>query len=131
MVVLNMSLVVGLNIFYGYYKLPYAVPYSVVLISFLSSFLLLFNYRLLIKYFFSYYKDQVLKRSRVLIFGASQTGIITRHVIDSSMRMRMVGFLEDDPDKIGKVMDGVKMDGVPSILLKARGVRVGRSTVGA
>ena len=80
MVVLNLALVVAVNLFYAYNKLQYAVPYSVVLISFLGSFLLLFNYRLLVKYIFSYYKDQMLKRSRVIIFGAGNTGMITRQI---------------------------------------------------
>ena len=109
MVLLNLLLVIAINIFSAYSQLGNVVPYSVVLISLLSSFLFLFNYRLLVKYFFSFYKDHLLKRTRVLIFGAGQTGIITRHVIDSSLRMRIMGFLEDDPDKIGKVLDGVKI----------------------
>lgn len=109
MVVLNLGLVIAINIFFTYNQLNNLVPYSVILISLLSSFLFLFNYRLLVKYFFSFYRDHLLKKSRVLIFGAGQTGIITRHVIDSSLRMRIMGFLEDDPDKIGKVLDGVRI----------------------
>ncbi|NOT76598.1 MAG: polysaccharide biosynthesis protein [Cyclobacteriaceae bacterium] len=109
MVVLNMMLVISLDIFFAYNHLRNIVPYSVILICFLSSFLFLFNYRLLVKYIFSFYRDHLLKRSRVLIFGAGQTGIITRHVIDSSSRMRIMGFLEDNPDKIGKVLDGVRI----------------------
>ncbi len=109
MVVLNLLLVIAINIFFGSNGLGNVVPYSVVLISLLSSFLFLFNYRLLVKYIFSFYKDHLLKQTRVLIFGAGQTGIITRHVVDSSLRMRIMGFLEDDPDKIGKVMDGVRI----------------------
>ncbi len=85
------------------------IPYSVIVISFLSSFLFLFNYRLLVKYIFTYYKNAILKKSRVLIFGAGQTGIITRHVIDSTARMRIAGYLEDDKNKIGKVLDGAKI----------------------
>lgn len=85
------------------------IPYSVILISFLSSFLFLFNYRLLVKYIFTYYKNAILKKSRVLIFGAGQTGIITRHVIDSTARMRIAGYLEDDKNKVGKVLDGAKI----------------------
>ncbi|HRI80131.1 MAG TPA: nucleoside-diphosphate sugar epimerase/dehydratase, partial [Cyclobacteriaceae bacterium] len=107
MVVLNLVLVIAMNLLFSYNNQGNAVPYSVVLISLLSSFLFLFNYRLLVKYIFSFYKDRMLKRTRVLIFGAGQTGIITRHVIDSSLRMRTMGFLEDNPDKIGKVLDGV------------------------
>jgi FlaA1/EpsC-like NDP-sugar epimerase len=109
MVVLNCVLAVTANLLFYYNGQHNAVPYSVVLISFLSSFLFLFNYRLLVKYIFSFYKDHLLKRTRTLIFGAGQTGIITRHVIDSSMRMRTMGFLEDDPDKVDKVLDGVKI----------------------
>lgn len=109
MVVLNLLLVIAMNIFLTSNGLGNIVPYSVILISLLSSFLFLFNYRLLVKYIFSFYKDHLLKQTRVLIFGAGQTGIITRHVVDSSLRMRIMGFLEDDPDKIGKVMDGVRI----------------------
>lgn len=85
------------------------VPYSVLLISFLSSFLFLFNYRLLVKYVFSFSRNVVLKRFRVLIFGAGQTGIVTRHVINSTPRMHVIGFLEDSNRKIGKVIDGVEI----------------------
>ncbi len=109
MVVLNLILVIGINVFFLSNGLGNVVPYSVVLISLLSSFLFLFNYRLLVKYIFSFYKDHLLKQTRVLIFGAGQTGIITRHVVDSSLRMRIMGFLEDDPIKIGKVLDGVRI----------------------
>ncbi len=109
MVVLNLALVIATNILFGSNGLGNVVPYSVVLISLLSSFLFLFNYRLLVKYIFSFYKDHLLKQTRVLIFGAGQTGIITRHVVDSSPRMRIMGFLEDDPVKIGNVLDGVRI----------------------
>ncbi len=109
MVVLNFLLVISINIFFSFSNLGNIVPYSVVLITLLSSFLFLFNYRLLVKYIFSFYKDQLLKQTRVLIFGAGQTGIITRHVVDSSPRMRIMGFLEDNQDKIGKVLDGVRI----------------------
>ncbi|HQQ82615.1 MAG: nucleoside-diphosphate sugar epimerase/dehydratase [Cyclobacteriaceae bacterium] len=109
MVVMNLVLVVAINLLFAYSKMNNAVPYSVILISLLSSFLFLFNYRLLVKYFFSFYRDSLLKRTRVMIFGAGQTGIITRHVVESSPRMRLMGFLEDNPDKIGKIMDGVRI----------------------
>jgi len=94
MVLLNSAIVVAGNLLIhinGNYNL---VPYSVVLITLLSSFLFLFNYRLLVKYIFSFYKNAVLQRSKVLIFGAGQAGMITRHVIDSSTKMQIVGFLK-------------------------------------
>src|SRR5258708_10525687 len=49
----------------------------------------------------------MIKQSRIMIFGAGQTGIITRHVLESTPRMKVIGFLEDAPDKTGKVLDGI------------------------
>ncbi|MEP2669855.1 MAG: polysaccharide biosynthesis protein, partial [Cyclobacteriaceae bacterium] len=109
MVVLNMVLVSITNLILFYNIQQNLIPYSVILITFLSSFLFLFNYRLLVKYIFSYYKHAILKNFRVLIFGAGQTGIVTRHVINSTPRMQVIGFLEDDGYKIGKVLDGIKI----------------------
>ncbi len=109
MVFLNAILVVlGNLIYFSSFQLN-IVPYSVIVISFLSAALILFNYRLIVKYILSYYKNAIFKKARVLVYGAGQTGIITRHVIDSSPRTHTVGFLEDDRNKIGKVLDGVKI----------------------
>lgn len=109
MVILNMVLVSVTNLVLFYNRQHNLIPYSVILITFLSSFLFLFNYRLLVKYIFSYYKQAIIKNFRVLIFGAGQTGIVTRHVINSTPRMHVVGFLEDDGYKVGKVIDGIKI----------------------
>jgi FlaA1/EpsC-like NDP-sugar epimerase len=109
MLVLNAVLVAAFNLIYFYNSRSNLIPYSVILISFLASFLFLFNYRLLVKYIFSFYKKALLKNSNVLIYGAGQTGIITKHVIDSTPTSRVVGFLEDDLNKIGKVLNGSKI----------------------
>ncbi|MBN8575740.1 MAG: polysaccharide biosynthesis protein [Cytophagales bacterium] len=109
MLILNAGLVLALNLFTWVNSQHFIIPFSVIFISLLSSFLFLFNYRLLVKYIFAFYRNTIIKKSRVLIFGAGQTGIITRHVIDSTPRMQIVGFLEDNPNKIGKVVDGAKI----------------------
>jgi FlaA1/EpsC-like NDP-sugar epimerase len=106
MLLLNVALVASINLITFIENGTFIIPFSVIFISLLSSFLFLFNYRLLVKYIFTYYRNAIIKKSRVLIFGAGQTGIITRHVIDSTPRMQIVGFLEDNPNKIGKVVDG-------------------------
>jgi FlaA1/EpsC-like NDP-sugar epimerase len=110
-VMLNSILVCVINLVFFSRAGVNLIPYSVVLISYLASFLFLFNYRLLVKYIFSFYKRGVLKNSKVLIFGSGQTGLITKHVIDNSPTSRVFGFLEDDPRKIGKVINGSKIYG--------------------
>jgi FlaA1/EpsC-like NDP-sugar epimerase len=106
MLILNVALVTLVNFLNTFGAGSHLIPYSVILISFLASFLFLFNYRLLVKYIFSFYKRAILKRANVLIYGAGQTGIITKHVIESSQSSRVVGFLEDDLNKVGKVLNG-------------------------
>ncbi|HLZ17225.1 MAG TPA: polysaccharide biosynthesis protein, partial [Cyclobacteriaceae bacterium] len=107
MSILNVALVSGLNLVFYFSGKGNILPYSIILISLLSSFLFLFNYRLLVKYIFSYYRNFMIKRANVIIFGAGQTGIITRHVLESTPRMKVIGFLEDDPNKSGKIIDGI------------------------
>ena len=85
------------------------IPYSVVIITLLSCFLFLFNYRLVVKQMFAYYRHRMIKNFRVMIFGAGQTGIVTRHVINSTPRMQVLGFIEDDLNKVGKVLDGARI----------------------
>jgi FlaA1/EpsC-like NDP-sugar epimerase len=103
----NVLLVTACNLVFSLSGRGNLIPYSVILITLLSSFLLLFNYRLLVKYIFSMYRSAVVTQTRVVIFGAGQTGIITRHVLESTPRVKVVGYLEDASDKTGKVIDGV------------------------
>jgi FlaA1/EpsC-like NDP-sugar epimerase len=109
MLVLNVLFACGINLVYFYNFEVNLIPYSVIFVSFLASFLFLFNYRLLVKYVFSFYKRALLKRSNVLIYGAGQTGIVTKHVIDSSQSSKVVGFLENDKNKVGKLLNGSRI----------------------
>ncbi len=87
------------------------VPPSVVLISFLASFLFLFQYRLLIKNVFSYYGKTYISRNNIAIFGAGQMGLITKHLIENDTRSDYIiqAFFEDDENKIGKEINGTSI----------------------
>ena len=87
------------------------IPYSVILISFLASFLFLFQYRLLIKNIFSFYGKIYLKKANVAIFGAGQMGIVTKHLLDDDYRSdyQVVAFFEDDENKVGKEINGTNI----------------------
>ena len=57
MLLINLVLVAALDLIHFYNYQNNLIPYSVIFISVFSSFLLLFNYRLLIKQIFSYYRN--------------------------------------------------------------------------
>jgi FlaA1/EpsC-like NDP-sugar epimerase len=109
MLILNAFFVISIDLIYRSISHSFLIPFSVVFISAISSFLFLFNYRLLVKQIFLHYRNVIVKRKRVAIFGAGQTGIIAKHVIDSTPKMQIIGFLEDNSNKIGKVVDGTKI----------------------
>ena len=87
------------------------IPRSVIIISFFNAVIFLFSYRLVVKYIFSYFTNSIHKRANIVIFGAGRFGQITKQVVDSdtSSNSKVVAFLDDDPRKIGKVINGVKI----------------------
>ncbi len=105
---LSLVFVTVSNLLFYYNAQRNLIPYSVILISFLASFLFLIQYRLLIKNIFSYYKGGRKLRVNVAIFGAGQLGMITKHVIESddNSDLRVTAFYEDNPNKVGKVING-------------------------
>lgn len=109
--IISMLCVGVFNLSYYYNYERNLIPYSVILISFLASFLFLFQYRLLIKNIFSYYKGNSVMKRNVVIFGAGQLGMITKQLIESDdhSNYRVVAFLEDDLRKVGKVINGTSI----------------------
>ena len=99
------------------------IPYSVLFITFFTSFLFLFYYRLLVKTVFSYYKGEIMRKSNVAIFGAGSLGMVTRNVIEGDGRsnIRVVAFIEDDARKVHKVINGIEIyssQELPEVLRK-------------
>ncbi len=105
---ISLLLLCFVNLVYFYNTGRNLIPYSVLLIFFFISYLGLFYYRLLVKSLFSYYKTQHVNERRVLIFGAGQSGSVTKQVLDSDYlkSYKVVAFVDDDPKKIGKMING-------------------------
>lgn len=85
------------------------IPYSIIVIHFLCSSLLLISYRTLIKQVFDYFQHQNVTKRKALIFGAGRSGLISKRVInnDDRLGLKVVGFLDDDPVKTQKKLDGL------------------------
>lgn len=87
------------------------ISFIILIINGLASFLLLITYRVLIKYFFLYVKNLNLDKKKVIIYGAGEAGLATKRTFDhdSSVNKKIVAFVDDDPRKMGKTIDGVKI----------------------
>lgn len=77
----------------------------------LFSFLFLISYRVIVKYAFAYLRNYKMDRKNVIIYGAGEAGFATKRVLehDATSNISVVAFIDDDVRKVGKVVDGVKI----------------------
>ena len=89
----------------------YIIPFSTLVIAWMASAIFLISYRMLVKIVFSYYTRSSIRYSNALIFGAGKSGQITRQIFENAPNssVRIIGYLEDDFNKVGKVLNGVKI----------------------
>jgi len=88
-----------------------SLPYQISVIAFFISLVSLISYRLVVKELFAFYRTTTKQQKKVLIFGAGQSGMVTRQMIssDHSSNVKVIGFLEDSKRKVGNVISGVKI----------------------
>ena len=91
----------------GFIQLRASLPQLALYAFFSFSFLM--TYRLLIKFVFAYSRNYNLDRKKVIIYGAGEAGFATRRVLahDAKANVSILAFLDDNPKKVGKVVDGV------------------------
>ena len=106
-----LRLLIGLTlsslIFFGYaYNLENKF-YVNHLLLFFFSFFFLTSYRISTKIIYSRIigKNEYIKY--IMIFGAGNNGTVTKRAFYNSSEFKIVGFIDDDKNKTGKILDGV------------------------
>jgi FlaA1/EpsC-like NDP-sugar epimerase len=89
----------------------YLIPFSVIVIAFLSAVLLLFSYRLFVKYTFSFFLSKEKTVGQVLVYGTDKAAQMTRQIVEehSGRKNKVIGYLDDNRTHVGKVLNGVKI----------------------
>jgi FlaA1/EpsC-like NDP-sugar epimerase len=83
---------------------------NVVVIMYATfSFLALISYRVMVKFVFAYSRSYNMAKKYVVIFGAAETGIATKRVLehDTQNSIQLVSFIDDNKKKTKKVLDGI------------------------
>jgi len=77
----------------------------------LISFPALISYRVSVKFAFSYLRNYKMDRKVVVIYGAGEAGFATKRVLEHDTRsnVQIAAFLDDNPRKLDKVVDGIKI----------------------
>jgi FlaA1/EpsC-like NDP-sugar epimerase len=138
--ILSVAILFLINLIY-YYNIGHnALPYSVLFISFFISSLLLYQYRLIVKNVFAFYKADTVKKLPVAIFGAGVAGFLTKQAIEADLtnQYKLVAFLDDNDKKHSKDINGtriynysrladlVKRHGIKKIIIAVRNLSIDR-----
>lgn len=93
------------QIYFGYY----IIPHSVIVIDGLVTIFIMISSRLAIKAIYFENKNPEKQKTQVIIYGAGESGIITKRTLDrdAAVRYKVVGFIDDDLKKIGRSLEGV------------------------
>jgi FlaA1/EpsC-like NDP-sugar epimerase len=89
----------------------YILPFSIVIIEYMTTVFLMITFRIIIKVLYSEIKNPKSEKRNVVVFGAGESGIITKRAIDRDARSRynVVAFIDDDYKKQGKKLEGVEI----------------------
>lgn len=100
-----------INFFMDFKGLPRIIPTSIIYIELPITIAFLIFYRIQFK---AYYLETInptkLKRN-VVIFGAGESGIVTKRVFDRDQisKYNVVAFFDEDPNKIGMTLESLKV----------------------
>lgn len=101
----------GTKLFALAIRVPSPIDTSLIIIYSLLVFVGLVMYRTSIKVFFQYSKTARKIKKNVIIFGAGELGIAVKRTFDHDLTSNkiIVGFFDDNPSKVGKAIDGVRI----------------------
>jgi FlaA1/EpsC-like NDP-sugar epimerase len=87
------------------------ISITTLVINGFVGFVLLIIYRLVIKHFFSYFKNLKVVNKNVIIYGANEEGIETRRTLEEDRHVyyRIAAFIDHDVTKIKKVVGGLNI----------------------
>jgi FlaA1/EpsC-like NDP-sugar epimerase len=107
---LLISFIVSLNQFFEIYK-GFTIPKAIVLIHYLLTVFLLIISRYIFKAFYEVISTELKSITKVLIYGAGDSGMITYGALDRERGANydILGFIDDDVHKINKKIDRIKI----------------------
>ncbi len=89
----------------------FLVPYSIIIIDYFTTVFSITAFRILVKSIYMELKNPSSKKKEVIIYGAGESGLITKRSLDrdAGSRFKVIAFVDDDPVKSGKTVEGIKI----------------------
>lgn len=85
------------------------IPLSIIIIDALVTMAIMISSRLAVKAVYFENKNPEKQKTNVLIYGAGESAIITKRTLDrdAAVKYKVMGFIDDDPKKSGRSLEGV------------------------
>ncbi len=95
----------------------FLIPFSIIVIDFISSAFILTFFRLTVKMAFLEFIYPNREKRNVIIFGAGESGIMTKRALerDAGTKYKVMAFIDEDLRKIGKTLEGVSIFGLEKL----------------
>jgi len=105
--------IINLIFYYGIDN-TFPIPFSIIIIDYMSTLFLMITLRVLFKSLYTELMNPYREKSNVIIFGAGESGIITKRTLDrdAGLKYNVLAFIDDDTKKEGKILEGVKIMGM-------------------
>ncbi|MCX6276694.1 MAG: nucleoside-diphosphate sugar epimerase/dehydratase [Bacteroidetes bacterium] len=89
------------------------IPFSIIIIDFLATSFGMIAFRLIVKLAFLELQHPEREKVNVIIYGAGEAGIVAKRTLDrdAGTRYKVIAFIDDNPRKQGKKLEGVDILG--------------------
>jgi len=93
------------------------IPFSIIIIDFFITVLAMTSYRLVTKIIYLEMYIPTRAKTNVIIFGAGESGFITKRALDrdAGTKYKVTAFIDEDLKKIGKTIEGTNVYGLSEL----------------
>lgn len=87
----------------------FPIPYSIIIIDYMATTFFMISLRVMFKALYFEIKNPSRGKSQVVIFGAGESGIITKRTLDrdAGTKYKVVAFIDDDKKKTDRKLEGI------------------------
>ncbi len=105
--------------FISYYFInkKFPIPFSIIIIDYMATTFLMISLRVMFKALYLELTNPNKDKRSVIIFGAGESGIITKRTLDrdAGTKYKVLAFIDDDTKKQNKKLEGVSIYGIETL----------------
>lgn len=96
---------------YYFIDTKFVVPFSIIIIEYMTSVFLMISTRMIYRTIYSELKNPGREKRAVLIFGAGESGVITKRALDrdAGTKYKTIGFIDDNAKKVGQKIENINI----------------------